>query len=271
MKKYTILTGLCALTVLSACNADEEKGAGVFHENGNTIYRVDQNELYNENGVKNKGEEMTNFGYVRHQKSPVPGDANVYNTLPTLDREAVADLISKICTQIPNINDVGTLVTDEEVLIAYDTDAEDRVLAADQVKRSALSVVPRYFHVYVSDDPEMMDQIERFGRLDSNARNVDQIITSTIQQMVKSPQGYKVSNGENENGEMDGGLNPEYERRARQNQDFLKNPSIGNEGGDQHETNKGGILGNTETGDTDQGIPEKGDKESDDPGLQGHQ
>jgi Sporulation lipoprotein YhcN/YlaJ (Spore_YhcN_YlaJ) len=230
LKKYTIISGLIALTALTGCGTSDDN-AGVYHESGNTIYRTDQNELYNAKGVKNDGKEMTNFGYVRHQKNPVPGGANVYSDLPTMDREKVADLISKICTNIPNVKDVGTLVTDEEVLVAYDTDSKDRMLTADQVKRSALSVVPRYFHVYVSDNPDMMNQIERFGRLDSDSRNVDQIITSTIQQMIKSPQGYKVSDGENENGEMEGGLNPEYERRARENQDFLKNPSINNKGG----------------------------------------
>ncbi|MCC3355769.1 YhcN/YlaJ family sporulation lipoprotein [Bacillus sp. REN16] len=225
-----------ALTALTGCGASDDNHAGVYHESGNTINRIDQNELYNANGVKNNGKEMTNFGYVRHQKNPVPGRANVYSNLPAMDREKVADLISKICTTIPNVNDVGTLVTDEEVLVAYKTDSKDRNLTADQVKRAALSVVPRFFHVYVSDDPDMMKQIERFGTLDSDSRNVDQIITSTIQQMIKSPQGYKVSDGENENGEMEGGLNPEYERKARENQDFLKNPSTGNDGENQRDT-----------------------------------
>ncbi|MEH7237063.1 YhcN/YlaJ family sporulation lipoprotein [Bacillus sp. JJ1562] len=233
MKKYTIISGLLALTALTGCGASDDN-AGVYHESGNTINRIEQNELYNTKGVKNDGKEMTNFGYVRHQKNPVPGRVNVYSNLPAMDREKVADLISKICTTIPNVNDVGTLVTDEEVLVAYDTDSKDRNLTADQVKRAALSVVPRFFHVYVSDDPDMMKQIERFGTLDSDSRNVDQIITSTIQQMVKSPQGYKVSDGENENGEMEGGLNPEYERKARENQDFLKKPSTGIESKDEH-------------------------------------
>ncbi|MEH7225852.1 YhcN/YlaJ family sporulation lipoprotein [Bacillus sp. JJ1566] len=233
MKKYTIISGLIALTALTGCGAANDN-AGVYHESGNTINRIDQNELYNAKGVKNDGKEMTNFGYVRHQKNPVPGKANVYTNMPAMNREKVADLISKICTTIPNVNDVGTLVTDEEVLVAYQTDSKDRNLTADQVKRAALSVVPRFFHVYVSDDPNMIKQIERFGTLDSDSRNVDQIMTSTIQQMIKSPQGYKVSDGENENGEMEGGLNPEYERKARENQDFLKNPNTGIESKDEH-------------------------------------
>ncbi|MCQ6513318.1 hypothetical protein NPN18_26495, partial [Vibrio parahaemolyticus] len=47
-----------------------------------------------------------------------------------------------------------------------------------------------------------MKDIERFGRLDSNSRNIDQIIDTTIQRMLKYPQGRKLSDGENENGEM---------------------------------------------------------------------
>jgi hypothetical protein len=273
MKKYTIITGLCILTALSGCGTSDDNEAGVFHNSGNTINRADQNELYNEQGIRNKGKEMTNFGYVRHQKSPIPGDANVYNTMPAMNREKVADLISKICTTIPHVKDVGTLVTDEEVLIAYETDAKDRMLTADQVKRSALSVVPRYYHVYVSDDPSMIEQIERFGTLDSDSRNVDQIITSTIQQMIKSPQGYKLSEGENENGEIQGGLNPEYERRARENQDFLKNPSSTNEGGDEHDTGTGGTFGKDETGDMEK-YTKPNQKQNQDrkvPGGQGYQ
>ncbi len=252
LKKYTIISGLIALTALTGCGASNDN-AGVYHKSGNTINRIDQNELYNKNSVKNNGKEMTNFGYVRHQKNPVPGGANVYSNMPAMDREKIADLISKICTTIPNVNDVGTLVTDEEVLVAYDTNSKDRNLTADQVKRAALSVVPRYFHAYVSDDPDMMRQIERFGTLDSDSRNVDQIITSTIQQMIKSPQGYKVSDGENENGEMEGGLNPEYERKARENQNFLKNPSSGNKGTNVHDTGTRGTINSDLNRDTGNG------------------
>ena len=36
-----------------------------------------------------------------------------------LDREQVANIISKLSADIPNVNDVATLVTDQEVLIAY--------------------------------------------------------------------------------------------------------------------------------------------------------
>lgn len=61
-----------------------------------------------------------------------------------------------------------TLVTDEEVLVVYDTNAKDRTETADQVKRTAMSVVPRYYHVYVSDDYQTLAQdVENFATVKS--------------------------------------------------------------------------------------------------------
>nr|WP_027410069.1 YhcN/YlaJ family sporulation lipoprotein [Anoxybacillus tepidamans] len=204
MKKSLLALSIGVTVSLVGCaQMSEDNRDGLYKRSGNTINVTDRNDLYNVEGVPNgRDSTMNNFGYVRHQKSPVAGDTDNYGALPTLNRERVADLISKLCVRLPNVNDVATLVTDEEVLIAYDTDTKNRFETADQVKRTALSVVPRYYHVYVADDPRMMREIERFGRLDSNSRNIDQIVNTTIKQMLKYPQGRKLSDGENANGEM---------------------------------------------------------------------
>ncbi|UOE75907.1 YhcN/YlaJ family sporulation lipoprotein [Parageobacillus thermoglucosidasius] len=203
MRKALLAVTLSAATLAGCAQTAQDNNTDVYKRSGNTINVTDRNDLYNENGVPNGDDtRMDNFGYVRHQKSPVPSDANLYNNMPTFNRERAADLISKLCTQLPNVNDAATLVTDEEVLIVYDTDTKNRHQTADQVKKTALSVVPRYYHVYVADDPRLMKDIERFGRLDSNSRNIDQIIDTTIQRMLKYPQGRKLSDEENENGEM---------------------------------------------------------------------
>ncbi|WP_078550414.1 YhcN/YlaJ family sporulation lipoprotein [Litchfieldia alkalitelluris] len=226
MKKSLIVTGICCLTALSGCGADEEQGAGIYKQSGNTINVNDtQAGIYHYSDDANSEDRFEDFGYVRHQKSPVPGDQTVY-TMPRLDRELVADMISKMTVQqIPHVNEVATLVTDEEVLMVYDTDSDDRFETADQVKKTALSVIPRWYHVYVSDNPILIKDIERFSTLDSTSRNVDQIITSTIERMLESPQGRKISDGENANGEMSGGVNNEYERKMNDVPDFLQNPS----------------------------------------------
>lgn len=193
---------LIGLFILSACGTGTAEPKDIYQENGNTINVSDRNELYNEN-VRNGNDSNTHFGYVRQQRTEDMSYRNNSFT-PQIDREEVADAISKLTIQLPNVQDAATLVTDEEVLVVYQTDSKDRFETADQVKKTALSVVPRYFHVYVSDDPNMVRQIERFGRLDTNTRNIEKMMEQTIQDMKKSPQGRKLRNGENANGEEPG-------------------------------------------------------------------
>lgn len=200
LRNTWLWTGISTIVLLSGC-AQMNESTSLYEKSGTTINVRSRNDLYNEHGVKNgMDSRLTNFGYVRHQKSPIPGDTTQYATIPVLNRENVADLISKLCTQLPNVYDVGTLVTDDTVFVVYKTDSTNRFETADQVKKTAISVVPRYYHVYVSDNPRMFQDIERFGRLDANSRNIDQILQQTIKEMLKSPQGRKVSSGENENG-----------------------------------------------------------------------
>ena len=111
-----------------------------------------------------------------------------------------------------NVDDVSTLVTDEEVLIVYETDSENRDQTADQVKRMAMSVVPRWFHVYVSDDTSLRKEVENFASLDTDSRDVDDLVDGVVKQMLKSPQGRDMSSGENANGEAKGELNEETDK-----------------------------------------------------------
>lgn len=200
MKKLLIITGLCTITALSGCTKDTGKN-DIYEESGNTInVNNKQHELYNEGagrGIRNK---TTSYGYVRHQKSPIMNDRTATNHYAGLDREQVANIISKYSANIPNVNDVATLVTDQEVLIAYDTDSKKRNLTADQVKKTALSVVPRYYHVYVSDNTKLMRDVENLANVDSTSRHARTTVNSVIKQMLKSPQGSRVNASEDENG-----------------------------------------------------------------------
>lgn len=178
----------------------------LYKESGNTINVSDRNEIYNEeNMTNNRG--TSRYGFVRHQKSPTGNDVNMYQKVATFDREKAADTISRLAVALPNINDVATLVTDEEVLVGYKTTEEDRMEAADQVKRTAMSVVPRYYHVYVTDNPRIMQDIENYSMVGSTTPNIEQSIENTVREMLKSPQGRKMSDGEDANGEMKNELN----------------------------------------------------------------
>ncbi len=206
-KKWLSTTILSFAVIGSACTGDfAGTGEELYHENGNTINVSDRNELYNKNletDVQNRGQE---FGYVRHQKSPIEGRTMSNEDLYSINREQVADSISKMSVDLPDVSDVATLVTDEEVLVSYvtdETDEDGRFEVADQVKKTALSVVPRWYHVYVTDDPQLMKDVENLASMDTNMANVNRAIDDTVKLMLQdSPQGRKVDAGENANGEM---------------------------------------------------------------------
>ncbi len=202
MKKFALITGLCFLTALAGCAADDTANKrGIYQRSGNTLnVNTNRNELYNEGSTRNIRNVSNDYGYVRHQKSPVMGskDNNYY---ASLNREQVANIISRFSAGLPNVHDVATLVTDQEVLIAYRTDSKDRSLTADQVKHTAFSVVPRYYHVYVSDNTHFIRDVENLSHLDSASKNARRNVTSIITKMKKSPQGKPLSNNENANGE----------------------------------------------------------------------
>ncbi|MDN3019810.1 YhcN/YlaJ family sporulation lipoprotein [Paenibacillus sp. BSR1-1] len=199
MKKSIIVIGLCTLTALTGCTKDTKND--IYEESGNTInVNNKRHELYNEGAGRGIRNVSNNYGYVRHQKSPLMNDNTANNHYTALDREQLANIISKYSTNIHNVNDVATLVTDQEVLIAYDTNSKDRNLTADQVKKTAMSVVPRYYHVYVTDNKVLMRDVENLANLDSTSRNTRNLVNGLIKQMKKSPQGSRMNATEDENG-----------------------------------------------------------------------
>jgi len=208
MNKQFIPFYLIGLLLLGGCQLNPNH-QGMYERDGNTINVTDRSELYNEDGIENGNDDMNNnFGYVRHQKSPVIGNDQLRDRTPAINREQIADIISTLAVQLPNVQDVATLVTDDEVLVSYQTDSNNRFETADQVKRTAISVVPRYFHVYVSDNPNMIKQIEAYSRMDADALRADRSLDAVIKEMINtSPQGRKLNAGENENGEGYGEMN----------------------------------------------------------------
>lgn len=217
MKKAIMALGICGTVAMTGCAAGENNAAspadrdgrtGIYQQSGNTLNVNDQRpDLYNEAGRKGMNDRSEGFGYVRHQKTGVMGADNREDATLTIDREQIADMISRFSLLAKDVDDVSTLVTDEEVLIVYETDSGNRNETADQVKRMAMSVVPRWFHVYVSDDPSLRNEVENFASLDTDSRDVDDMIDGVVKQMLKSPQGRDMSSGENANGEAKGELN----------------------------------------------------------------
>ncbi len=218
MRKTIKILAACSLltTLMTACNFDptpqERQARNVIYgrdgqpTNTNTGHRYD---MYDANDGNH---DQSRFGYVRDQAEPVRNSQRYNENIAAVDYGEIANIINKMVVQLPAIEDSATLVTDEVVLIAYESNSDDRELTADQVSKTGLSIVPRYYHVYISDNQEMIHEIERFRSLGVTSPRVDEILETTIKQMLKSPQGEKLSNGENANGEAEGEMNEETDK-----------------------------------------------------------
>ncbi|MGQ8967548.1 YhcN/YlaJ family sporulation lipoprotein [Bacillus subtilis] len=191
MKRTAV--SLCLLTgLLSGCGGAGLDNAHQTQNQTKPIHVSDRNEVFNRHN------ENEQFGYVRYQKEQFDGDQQ---KTPVMNRGETAHMISSLTVQLPHIQDAATLVTDREALVVYKTDSKNRELTADQVKKTAASVIPRYYHVYISDNPNHMQSVENYSNLGSGSRDIREIMSGTIQEMKTSPQGSPVSENENANGE----------------------------------------------------------------------
>ncbi len=134
-------------------------------------------------------EQNDRLGYVRYTKDQLNNDGEQNHTAK-VDRTEMANMITRIILRNDGFDEVATLVTDEEVLIAYQKNDEledDR--AADIAKRSAMSATPRFYHVYVSDNESLMNDIHSLHNSSSQNKNYDNTINQIIKEMKKTPQG----------------------------------------------------------------------------------
>ncbi|QPC47386.1 YhcN/YlaJ family sporulation lipoprotein [Mangrovibacillus cuniculi] len=213
-KKPFWMLAACTTIFAAGCSMDSafnEPKQDLLQENQHTINVSDQRDLYQENDSEDARNHSEEFGFVRHQKSPVPGDSQPYTPTYTINREEVADTISQMNVAMPDVEDCATLVTDHEVLIAYktgQTGEEERKKVADQVKKTAVSVIPGWYHVYVSDDPTLIRELESASNGDADTENIHEFIEYTAKLMMsRSPQGYKLDQGTNANNEAIGEKN----------------------------------------------------------------
>ena len=136
------------------------------------------------------------FGYTRYTKDQVGNDEDELR-YGVIDREQLSDLISRFILQGEGMKDASTLVTDSEVLVAYTPEGNmEREVAADIAKKNAMSVVPRYYEVYVSDQQNMYRELATLSNMRTEDEEYRDSIESVIKQMRKSPQGEKMINDE---------------------------------------------------------------------------
>ncbi|MCJ8009441.1 YhcN/YlaJ family sporulation lipoprotein [Lederbergia wuyishanensis] len=201
--------------MLVGCGVNNKRTAEdnhVYHKSGNSINVAEHGEIYNQNQQNNEL-----FGYVRQVKSPLPlGESHSSKPIQGINREQTANDIARILVMQPGIEDASVLVTDQEVLIAYltnETRDNERFDIADQAKKTAMNVIPRWYHVYVTDDPTLRQNVENIASMNARSSDKDKTVRDTVKLMLeRSPQGRKLNKGENPNGEAIGEQNHHLDR-----------------------------------------------------------
>ncbi|KGX86696.1 YhcN/YlaJ family sporulation lipoprotein [Pontibacillus litoralis] len=213
-KSWFITSALATTFLVTGCGADEAmdidkadqfNAAGYYDSEKKQEMTNERNGLHDNNylnttenynymSVKDDtNEETDRLGYTRHKEEQVENDIRY----GVMQREHVSDLITRMILQGEGIEDAATLVTASEALIAYTPNGElSREKAADLAKKTALSVLPRYYEVYVTDEPNFHQDLATLSKLSTKSDNYNSSLESTIEQMRQSPQGESMYNDE---------------------------------------------------------------------------
>ncbi len=207
--KRVITLALVSALAATGCGGEMDQTNETRDGQWNPMMMRSQNTTEGYNVINRESadhDQYLEFGFVRNSKANAQEEK--YPGYAVYDRELLANSISEMAAVIPSVEDCGVLVTSDQVLMVYeaqDTNNLDRNDVADQVKKTALSVVPSYYEVYVSDDMTMMDEIERFGGLSPESDEYEDSLEQTIEQFKQYPQGESISEDElhyNDNDDM---------------------------------------------------------------------
>lgn len=177
--KHVIFMLIMTLTIVGCSNTNEanEQSNGKDNPLDPTTNQTNDPELHDK------------LGYVKYSKKELDNSTAEDKEL-TVDRNEMADKISRIILHNKEFTQVATLVTDQEVLIAYaKRDEADEEKAEMIAKQSATAVIPSYFEVYASDNKALIQEIESLHN--SSVSNND--YSNTLERIID-----KMENPEND-------------------------------------------------------------------------
>ncbi|WP_226035917.1 YhcN/YlaJ family sporulation lipoprotein [Aquibacillus saliphilus] len=196
--KTFILSSLFASTlVISGCAAGNEAGHDLERtlerdENSGTQQGDNARDEF-QSDQKDVDQEITSrLGYVKYNKDEIDMEEES-NHYVAMDRWEMADTITRMIIRYDGFEDVATLVTDKEVLIAYNKPENmEREKAATIARKTGLSLLPRFYKVYVSDQSVTFRDIQSLENSLTVDDEYESTLESIIKDMKKTPQGEEV-------------------------------------------------------------------------------
>ncbi|SDK07579.1 YhcN/YlaJ family sporulation lipoprotein [Sediminibacillus albus] len=182
--KFTPWLLACILTV-SGCATGENLGTNPDRSlNGNS--QIDEQAPAS---LEADDDATSRLGYVRYKKDELDPDLE-NRQMASINRNKMADTITRMILRYDGFEEAATLVTDDEVLIAYQRPGDmDREKAASIAKKTAMSVMPRYFNIIVSDQPTAFSEIQSLQNSSTRDQEYNGTLRSIIANMKGAPQG----------------------------------------------------------------------------------
>jgi len=78
-----------------------------------------------------------------------------------VDRDALARAVGNVTASCPGVQRSTVLVTDKEIFVGLNTNGQNAGEAKKQAKMNAMSVSPRYYKVYVTNNARDIQEITR--------------------------------------------------------------------------------------------------------------
>ncbi|MED1781867.1 YhcN/YlaJ family sporulation lipoprotein [Brevibacillus fortis] len=156
--------------------------AGVYNTPTGRHHSIYQQQAWNRGGAGIMQTGMPRMGYAQtdRQHMKTANATNVY-----VDRDALAKAVGNVTASCPGVQRSTVLVTDKEVFVGLNTQGTDAHTAKKQARMNAESVSPRYYRVYVTDNPNDIQEIARVASRSSNVSTARTEDAKSIDTLVK--------------------------------------------------------------------------------------
>lgn len=149
---------------------------------------LDPNNRNQEMETNHPSSSRDKLGFVRYSQDEFSQNNQNKPKAIYVDREEMADTITRILLQNPDFQDVATLVTDEEALIAFDvTDNISKERAIENAEKTAKSILPGYYTVHASNNTSLIQNIEtlHYSVMEDNDLDIEPLVQEIVDSMRK--------------------------------------------------------------------------------------
>lgn len=125
----------------------------------NSIYQYAGTHHTGMGTMSTTGATSRHMGYATTDRNHLQ-TTNVANQV-YVDRDALARAVGNVTASCPGVQRSTVLVTDKEIFVGLNTNGQNVAEAKKQAKMNAMSVCPRYYKVFVTDNARDIQEITR--------------------------------------------------------------------------------------------------------------